>query len=75
MPALPTITVTQPQADRILVAFGVDQASAVEAYKRWLTIEVRAFVLERMQEKLSSDKAALEAAAFAEAAANLPPVL
>ena len=73
MPNLPTVSVTQAQADRILVAFGVDQPSAVEAYKVWLIKELRAYVTERMKDKLSSDLAALEAAAYAEVAASLPP--
>lgn len=47
MPDLPTITVTQAQADRILLAFGGDQATAVPAYKRWLGETLRDHVLRK----------------------------
>ena len=41
MPTLPTLTVTQAQADRLLAAFG-SQA----AYKQWLKDNIIAFVVE-----------------------------
>jgi hypothetical protein len=51
MPDLPTLTVTDAQANRILLAFGgqVDEAGAaltpVQAYRRWLRESVRNHVL------------------------------
>lgn len=51
MPDLPTITVTQPQADRMLAAYsgqfdeqGVPM-TPTQAYKRWLKSKVIEFVL------------------------------
>lgn len=39
MPTLPTITVTQAQADRMLAAYG-----DVATYKRWLADQIRQYV-------------------------------
>jgi hypothetical protein len=46
MPNLPTLTVSQEQADRIMAAFapGGTQAEAVARYKKWLRIEVLKYV-------------------------------
>lgn len=41
MPALPTLTVSQAQADRILIAFGGDLTTAVPAYRAWLMVQIR----------------------------------
>lgn len=46
MPTIPTLTVTQEQADRVLAAFGT-----VNAYKQWLAGEIRDYV--RTQERLT----------------------
>lgn len=73
MPNLPTVAVTQAQADRILVAFGVDQPSAVIAYKDWLTRSVRAYVLEHTAKALAASREASETAAFTAVLADLPP--
>lgn len=45
MPNLPTITVSQAQADRIIAAFGAGgtQAEAVARYKEWLRRQVNEF--------------------------------
>lgn len=40
MPDLPTLTVTQAQADRCLAAYGT-----VENYRAWLRAQVRRYVL------------------------------
>lgn len=42
MPALPTLTVTQAQADRMIAAYG-----SVTAYKQWLRESIAAFVAHR----------------------------
>lgn len=41
MPTLPTLTVTQAQADRMLAAYG-----SVDAYKEWLRDRIVAHVLQ-----------------------------
>lgn len=48
MPNLPTISVTQNQADRIIAAFGAGgtQAEAVARYKEWLRIQVNQYTQE-----------------------------
>lgn len=62
MPALPTITVTQAQADKIILAFGVDQTTAIAAYKDWLTVQVREFVIRKMAEaKVAENAVSLQA--------------
>jgi len=50
MPDLPTITVTQAQADRILAAIqdqlgGATTAEATSFYKKWLAKQIKSFVL------------------------------
>lgn len=64
MPTLPTLTVTQPQADRLLAVFG-----SVDAYKAWLLTQLKAKVMEAELAKAKADaqayvetkRAALEA--------------
>lgn len=73
MPTLPTVTVTQAQADRIVGAFGADQAEAVANYKVWLTRQVRDYVLDHTRRVLADARAASEAAEFATVLADLPP--
>jgi len=48
MPALPTLTVPQAMADRIIAAFGpnMTQQEAVARYKEWLRRNVVAYVEE-----------------------------
>jgi len=48
MPALPTLTVPQAMADRIIAAFGpnMTQAEAVARYKEWLRRNVVTYVEE-----------------------------
>lgn len=73
MPTLPTITVTQAQADRIILAFGTDQTTAIAAYKDWLTREVRAKVLaQAMEAHIATYNAGVKASIEATTAA-LPP--
>jgi len=48
MPTLPTLTVTQAQADRMLAAYGVPgetQAQTIDRYKAWLTKQITDFVI------------------------------
>lgn len=48
MPTLPTLTVTQAQADRMIAAYGDPgdtTAQAVEKYKAWLTESIVDYVL------------------------------
>ena len=73
MPLLPTVTVTQAQADRILVAFGVDQATAVIAYKEWLVKSLREYVIAKTTQQLVEARAASEASTYASVLADLPP--
>ena len=47
MPTIPTLTVTQQQADRVLAAFGT-----VPAYKRWLADSIRDYVRVHEREAL-----------------------
>lgn len=57
MPDLPTITVTQVQADRMIAAFAdIDKSkTAVENYRAWLKRQIIAFVIS--QETSQRDKA------------------
>lgn len=73
MPDLPTITVTQAQADRIIAAFGADQATAVPAYKRWLAGAVRQHVLQQAAEAQQTANVAATTAALVATEALLPP--
>lgn len=70
---LPTITVTDAQAARIIAAFGADQTSAVANYTNWLTAGLIDFVL-RHETRIvvEQNQAALEAA-IASIVASLPP--
>jgi hypothetical protein len=52
MPTLPTLDVTQPQADRIIAAFGATQAEAVANYRVWLKASVIDEVLSRERQAL-----------------------
>lgn len=52
MPTLPTVTVTQTQADRMLAAYG-----SVTAYKQWLVKMIKEYVV--YQEALKIDQADL----------------
>jgi len=49
MPDLPTITVTQAQADRLLAAF----PGGVATYRAWLKTTLAAYVTEREREGLT----------------------
>lgn len=49
MPTLPTVTVTQTQADRMLAAYG-----SVAAYKQWLVKQIKEYVV--YQEALKIDQ-------------------
>ena len=73
MPTLPTVTVTQAQADRILVAFGGTIEVAVPAYKDWLTSQVRSYVLANTAQVLAEARADAEALTYAAVLADLPP--
>lgn len=57
MPQLPTLTVTQPQADRLLAVFG-----DVAGYKVWLLASLKAKVMEA-----EMNKARVDAQAYVEA--------
>lgn len=73
MPDLPTITVTQPQADLILQAFGGTLGVAVPAYKQWLIATLRHKVLmEISAQQIKANNLAVQAALDA-ASATLPP--
>jgi hypothetical protein len=48
MPTMPTIDVTQAQADRALAAFG-----SVANYKRWLADSVRDFVVNKERQAIN----------------------
>ena len=64
MPELPTLTVTQEQADRAVAAWG-----SVAAYKAWLAASVRAYVLASesaailgpLRDQMAAAQAALDA--------------
>jgi hypothetical protein len=45
MPALPTFTVTQAQADRLIAAFG-----SADAYKAWLKNQIVSYVVNKEME-------------------------
>lgn len=62
MPTLPTIEVTQTQADRMLAAYG-----SVENYKKWLKNQIVLFVTDK---ELNENRAAMEAQLLAEHEAN-----
>lgn len=74
MPALPTISPTQPQFDRIVAAFpGDTNAKKVESYKAWLTNHlidhVQLFEARKIEEKAQADKTV----ALEQARQSLPP--
>lgn len=73
MPDLPTITVTQAQADRILTAFGGTPAIAVPAYKDWLRMAVRGKVLQEAINTQAVANVSATQAAVAATSASLPP--
>lgn len=50
MPTLPTLAVTQPQADRLLAVFG-----SVESYKQWLLTSLKQAVMEAELAKARAD--------------------
>lgn len=50
MPTLPTLEVTQPQADRLLAVFG-----DVATYKAWLIRQLKAKVMEAEMTKARAD--------------------
>jgi len=60
MPALPTLTVSQAQADRLLAAFG-----SVAAYKQWLKDSLVQYVIDAENvskfDAVRQDQAASEA--------------
>ncbi len=68
MPDLPTLTVTAPQATRLLQSFG-DAAG----YKKWLKAAVRDEVMRRSARSLDEAHNAAKAAALADLDAALPP--
>ena len=59
MPTLPTITVTDAQAQRMLAAYG-----SVDNYKKWLTKQIIEFVI-RTEQFAIQQEAAQEQAALA----------
>jgi hypothetical protein len=61
MPTLPTFTVTQAQADRLLAAFG-----SVENYQNWLKNQLVTFVLNKEMESANEAMEAQVAAKRAE---------
>ena len=73
MPNLPSVSVTQPQADRLLLAFGVDQPTAVLAYKDWLISSLRTYVIGVEQQKLEAASQTALYAALSTLNADLPP--
>lgn len=59
MPNLPTVNVTQAQADRILAVFG-----DIPTYRRWLATAVKEYVILKEAEKIDAE--AYQAAVVAE---------
>jgi len=68
MPDLPTLTVTAPQATRLLAAFGT-----TAAYRAWLKAAVRDEVLRRESRRLDEDANTAKRAALAAYETDLPP--
>jgi hypothetical protein len=73
MPVLPSVSVTQAQADRIIAAFGDDQATAIIAYKDWLVKAIRTYVLAHTAHQLAENRAMAESIAYQAVLADLPP--
>jgi len=75
MPALPTLTVSQAVADRIIAAFGpnMTQAEAVARYKEWLRRNVNAYVEEAELNQLRMGHQLEESQKRQEIAGSLPP--
>jgi hypothetical protein len=64
MPNLPTLNVSQEQADRIMAAFapGGTQAEAVARYKKWLRFSVIKYVQAEESLKMRAENRAAEEA-------------
>ena len=67
MPDLPTVTVTTPQAQRCLAAWG-----SADAYKSWLMAQVRCYVLDAERDAVLAPLQAAQAAAIAALDADDP---
>ena len=79
MPEMPTITVTDRQAQLLIAEFADpatpgDLASAVAAYRAWLTSSLIRYVRGRLAQRISNEHAANLQASLAALDANLPPV-
>jgi len=74
MPNLPTLTVPQAMADRIIAAFGpgMTQAEAAARYKEWLRIEVTRYVQEAEMSVVRRDHQIEQAAKEQEILAAMP---
>lgn len=68
MPDLPTLTVTAPQATRLLAAFGT-----TAAYRAWLKTALLDEVQRREVRRLDEDANTAKRAALATLDAELPP--
>lgn len=76
MPTLPTLTVTQSQADRMLAAYapypGATQAETIDAYKEWLRAQIVRYVSDTEVLQVRQTVAALERDKATEVANALP---
>jgi len=67
MPNLPTLTVTQAQADRMLATYG-----DVDTYKEWLRVQIIDFVLRAEARTLDEQHNTAKGTALANLAAEMP---
>ena len=67
MPTLPTLTVTQAQADRMLATYG-----DVATYKEWLRVQIIDYVLRSEAQALDEQHNTTKGAALASLAAEMP---
>jgi len=78
MPDLPTLTVSQDQADTLLNAFSGQTAddgtplTPAAAYRRWLKRQLRGYVITRQAQTLDQQADAAKQAAIAALDASLP---
>lgn len=67
MPDLPTISLTQAQADRALLAFPADPANGLtstDVYRKWLRKAVVKYVIEQEAKQMDIDSDAAKVAAL-----------
>lgn len=73
MPDLPTLTVTAAQLERLIAVFpGETNAEKADAYREWLRVELRRYVLKAEMNVLQAEQAAERAAATEATIAELP---